>query len=273
MSWSRSRRSERRVVRPRRLGVFVAVDGLAKEGDLLHALADERPGLVDDHARRAALLRTPHGGDDAVRAELVTAHHDPDERLMRVRPHGGLAERVIFRETRSDGVARPGRPCQAHRELRLALGLRPVEEFRHLAELSRADDHVDERRPLEDRRLILLGHAPEHADRDLGLRLLEPSDAAEGAVDLVLGVLADGAGVVEDRVGLVDVVGEGVSLAAQLGDDELAVQDVHLTADGLDVELLPGRRLRHRRKLLVRYRRRGKGMGVGSAWRLSAIRS
>ena len=71
-----------------------------------------------------------------------------------------------------------------------------------------------------------------------GLRLLEPADAAQGAVDLVLGVLADGAGVVEDRVGLVDVVGQLVPVVAELADDELAVEHVHLTADRLDVELL-----------------------------------
>ena len=36
----------------------------------------------------------------------------------------------------------------------------------------------------------------------LGLALLEPLEPAEGAVDLVLGVLADAAGVEQDRVGL-----------------------------------------------------------------------
>ena len=72
----------------------------------------------------------------------------------------------------------------------------------------------------------------------LGLALLEPLDPAEGAVDLVLGVLADRAGVVEDRVGLVDVVGQLVPLVAELADDQLAVEQVHLAADGLDVELL-----------------------------------
>ena len=65
------------------------------------------------------------------------------------------------------------------------------------------------------------------------LGVLEP---AEGAVDFVFGVLADAARVEEDRVGVVRIVRELVALFAQAGDDELAVEHVHLAADGFDVE-------------------------------------
>ena len=89
---------------------------------------------------------------------------------------------------------------------------------------------------------------PEDADRHVGPGRLDLADPAQGAVDLVLGVLPDGAGVVEDGVGLLDVVGQLVPLIPELADDQLAVEQVHLAAHGLDVELLAagGTRIRHR---------------------------
>ena len=70
------------------------------------------------------------------------------------------------------------------------------------------------------------------------------AQAAEGGVDLLLGVLADGAGVEQDDVGGGRLVDEFVALAAEAADDELAVEHVHLAADGFDEE----------------------GLGVGRAW-------
>ena len=67
----------------------------------------------------------------------------------------------------------------------------------------------------------------------LALGVLEP---AERAVDLVFGVLADAAGVEQDRVGVVRARGQLVTVFAQAGDDELAIELVHLAADGFDVE-------------------------------------
>jgi hypothetical protein len=57
--------------------------------------------------------------------------------------------------------------------------------------------------------------------------------------DLLLGLVADGAGVVENqsRVGL---VGLGVALAQQRPDNFLRVVGVHLAAEGFDVKSLHG---------------------------------
>ena len=114
------------------------------------------------------------------------------------------------------------------------------EQLGHPGELAGPHDEVDVRRAAENRLLVLLCHAAQHADLDLGLALLEPLDPAQGAIDLVLGVLADRAGVVKDRVGLVDSSVSSYPSVAQLGHHQLAVEHVHLTADGLDVELLAG---------------------------------
>ena len=113
---------------------------------------------------------------------------------------------------------------------------------------------------LEDRPLVLLCHAAQNADGQLGALFLHLANTAQGAINLVLGVLANGAGVVKDRVGLVDVVGEFVSVVPKLTDYEFAVEQVHLTADGLDVELLliggRGLRVLHVRKAHSMFRRK-----------------
>ncbi len=67
------------------------------------------------------------------------------------------------------------------------------------------------RRPTKDLPLILLRHATENANRDVRLRFLDPLDSPEGAVDLVLGMLTDRAGIIKDRVGLADIVGQLVA--------------------------------------------------------------
>src|SRR5262245_1261979 len=65
------------------------------------------------------------------------------------------------------------------------------------------------------------------------LGMLQPT---QGAIDLVFGVLTDAAGVEEDGVGLLGRIDELVTLLAQRGHDELAIEHVHLTADGFNVE-------------------------------------
>ena len=68
-------------------------------------------------------------------------------------------------------------------------------------QLPRPDDQIDIRRPLEHEPLIFLRHAAEHADDLVRMVLLGVLQPAEGAVDLVLGMLADAARVEQDRVG------------------------------------------------------------------------
>ena len=67
-----------------------------------------------------------------------------------------------------------------------------------------------------------------------GCLRFERFQPAERTVSLVLGLLADAAGVEQDHVGLVEVGGQLVALPAQAGHDHLAVEHVHLAADGFD---------------------------------------
>src|SRR5215472_12267645 len=69
----------------------------------------------------------------------------------------------------------------------------------------RAEDEVDVRRALDDRLALLARDAA--ADADQRAARLQVLDAAEVAEDLLLRLLAHRAGVEEDEIGVVDVVG------------------------------------------------------------------
>ena len=87
-------------------------------------------------------------------------------------------------------------------ELRLAVVPRALEQGRQRAHVVGAEDHVDPGRLLEDDRLVLLGEAAADGDLHALVLALAAGEVAEGAVELVVGVLADGAGVDDDDVGL-----------------------------------------------------------------------
>src|SRR5205823_5105034 len=97
-------------------------------------------------------------------------------------------------------------------------------------------DEVHVRSPAADLLLVLLGHAAEDADDRVRVLALVPGEAAEGGIDLLLGVGPDGAGVEQDDVRGGRLVDEGVPLAVEAADDQLAVEHVHLAADGVDVK-------------------------------------
>src|SRR5262249_45252771 len=80
------------------LGVFVAVDGLAEERDLLAALAGELAHLGGDVFGWPALLGAADARHDAVGAELVAADLDAHVRLERRWPHRRVARRVVALE-------------------------------------------------------------------------------------------------------------------------------------------------------------------------------
>jgi hypothetical protein len=67
--------------------------------------------------------------------------------------------------------------------------------------------------------------------------LFESAEPPERAVDLVLGVLADAACVEQNGVGRLGLVDQLVALISQAGDYELAIEHVHLTTDGFDVDV------------------------------------
>ncbi|CAB4749138.1 unannotated protein [freshwater metagenome] len=93
-----------------------------------------------------------------------------------------------------------------------------------------AEDDVDDRGLLQDHALVLLGKAS--ADRDLhpGVLGLHRDEMAEVAVELVVGVLADRAGIEHDDIGDSAINGWNVTSGLQQPREPLGVVDVHLAA-------------------------------------------
>ena len=91
----------------------------------------------------------------------------------------------------------------------------------------------------KDARAFALGHAADDSDDEVGFFFFGFPQLAEARPDFLLGVLADGAGVVDDDVRVVAVLDGFVALGAKLAENELRVEDVHLAAECFEVEL-PG---------------------------------
>ena len=79
-----------------------------------------------------------------------------------------------------------------------------VEQLDGAVDVVGAEDHVDVGGLLADELAVLLGQAASHDDLQVGAGVLVPLELAEVAVELVVGVLPDAAGVEDHHVGLVD---------------------------------------------------------------------
>ena len=207
-------------ISPRRPLAPVGVDVLAEQRHFADALVGEA-GDFDEHVVEgtrdflAARVR-----DDAVRAVLRAAFHDRDERRRAV-------------DSRRRQVVELLDLGKADVDLRPAFAAAAREHVRQTVQRLRAEDEVDVRRALDDRRAFLARDAA--ADADQRAARLQVLDAAEVAEHLLLRLLAHRAGVEEDQVGVVDRVGRLVAGGRMQHVGHLAgVVDVHLAAEGLD---------------------------------------
>ena len=143
-------------------------------------------------------------GHDAVGAELVAADHDADVRLERRRPHRRIAQRVVALEAgRRPRAAPPSARPRLTAQLRLAAS--PATSSTSSG--TRASCPVPTTISTCGARWRISSWSfwamqPSTPMTLSGLRCLWRAEPAEGGVDLVLGVLADGAGVEEDDVGV-----------------------------------------------------------------------
>lgn len=218
-------------------GIFVAVDGLTEEGDFGDALIDQQLGFFNDIERVAALFRATGGRDHAIGAELVAAHHDAYEGLVGAHAHGLFADRVEFFEALDDFEFRATVSGLAHGHLGLFLSSGFFEEFRNFGELAGTDHDIDKRGTFEDFVLILLGHTAEDTDGDVWASLFDLFDTSESGIDFIFSVLADGAGVEQDGIREERIGGQFIALGTKFGDDQFTVENIHLTADGVDKQL------------------------------------
>ena len=103
------------------------------------------------------------------------------------------------------------------------------------------EDDVDEGRAVEQRRAFLAGHAAPHADEQVRVGVLELLQPPQVRAHLVLRLVADGAGVEDDEIG---ILGLGRALPTLFGlkdvGDLLRVVGVHLAPEGAHVDLVRG---------------------------------
>ena len=226
---------------PHRQVPAVRVDVLAEQGDLHSPTLGERPHLGHEIPEGPAHLRPAHRRHDAEGARVVAADLDRDPgRMGQVRPDGHRhreLRRVLVRRGFQDLVS--GRSALACR----------VQQPHDPADVVGAEDRAHVRGPLEDELTILLSEATPNGDLQAWVLGLQGLQVTEIAVELVVGVLPDAAGVEDDHVGRGDVVDALHALGCEERGDPLGVVLVHLTPEGADDEP-PGIghqwRIRHR---------------------------
>ena len=209
----------------------VAGDDLAKQGDLPHAALRQRAAFRHDVVHRARTLVAARLRHDAEGAIHVAALLDGDE--------GGdlpLVQHVV-----ANGVLRAGLLGNvddrvAHGHAGRAGGAEVVQIAGHLVKLLGADDEVDVGQQVEQRGAAVLRHAPQDAEDELRPAFFARGHVARLADRLLLGEVADAAGVEQHDVAVVLVLDKAISAGTQQRGDGLAVARVHLAPVGFDID-------------------------------------
>src|SRR5260370_25307987 len=152
------------------------------------------------------LLRAANLRHDAIGAKLVAADHDANISLESIGPHRRIAERVIALEAALDFVSGGFLAIQTERQLGPAGFAGLDNQFRKPGELPRTANNIHVGRAAEDQFLILLSHAAQDTDNRVGIPPLVRPKACQGAINLVLGMLTNAAGVEENYIRAIHVV-------------------------------------------------------------------
>ena len=124
----------------------------------------------------------------------------------------------------------------AHGHAGHAGGAEVVQIAGHLVKLLGADDEVDVGQQVEQRGAAVLRHAPQDAEDELRPAFFECGHVTRLADRLLLGEVADAAGVEQHDVAVVFVLDKAISAGAQQRGDSLAVARVHLAPVGFDID-------------------------------------
>ncbi len=202
------------------------------------------PRFGQDGIGRPAALLAARVRDHAVGAEFVAAFNDGDVAAITIAASGKFRLEGII----GLPVVETGDTLLARFELR--------QHFRQLAIGSRPRDQRNIRGALEDFFAFLLGHAAQHGKAlPFFVQRLVIVQAIE---DLLLGLVADRAGVVQDQRGFNLRFDLAIALMHQRPNDFFRVMDVHLAAEGLNVKRLVEKR---HRKASISQRRVRKAVG------------
>jgi len=178
----------------------VGVHILPQQGDVLVALGHQFPHLVQNVLRLPGALPAPDVGDDAVGAEVVAPVHDGHPGLYLVLAH--------HRDALGDGAGLVG-----NLENAAPAGEQGVDKLGELPQHVGAEHQVHMAEGLFDlvSHVLLLSHAAAHADDLVRVAALHVDQGPQVAQHPLLGMLPDGAGVQDDDLGLLLLVGEAVA--------------------------------------------------------------
>ena len=207
-------------------GAVIGVDVLPQQGELAHPAIHQIAGLVEHLRRRARDLGAAGVGHDTEGAKLVAAFLDSEKGGRAARRLGARFQPFELVFLGEIGVERLGPLAR----LRLHLGQAVI--------ALRADHQIDQRLAAHDLLALGLRDAAGNADLEIGFLGLQPLVAAQLGIDLFRRLFTDMAGVEQDHVGVVRRRRLDIALPAQRLGHAFAVIDVHLTAIGLDKELL-----------------------------------
>src|ERR1035438_10202892 len=225
-------------------GVAVAVHVLPEKLDFRVAGFGQAARFGHYAFAGAAAFRPAREGHHAIGARLVAAFDDGDVGAMRI---------VAAGERRIEGFV----SIQAEAGDVAIARLKLHQHFGEPGVAGGACHQADVRRALENLFALLLRHASQHPeDLALARRALEILQAAE---DLLFGLVANAAGVVEHQVGRFRRFDLVVTPGKQRADDLLGVVGVHLAAEGFEVESFPSH--------LDLFYRAGESVSDGSARR------
>jgi hypothetical protein len=203
----------------------VGVHVLAEEGHLEHTVGGEALDLGHELPEGTADLPAPDRRDDAVGAGVVATDLEGEPgRVVDLAldgQGGGEGLRLVH------GLV----PDLGHRAARLPRGVQQLDGPVHVVG---AHDDVDVTGPGLDEVAVLLGQAAAHDDLEPGPGVLLRLQVTELAVELVVGVLTDAAGVEDHHVGVVLGRGGHEAVGLQQPGEPLGVVLVHLAPVGAD---------------------------------------
>src|SRR5690554_6357699 len=206
----------------------IGVDVLAQKIHLAHALGSQVGHLGNHVVDRAADFFAAGVGHYAEGAVFAAAFHDRNERRRAVGTRfGQVVELLDFREADVDHA------------YAVTLHAHFADHVRQAVQGLRAEDHIHVGCPVDDGLAFLARDAAANADDQVGLFGFETFPAAKLVKHFLLSFFADGAGVQQQDVGVIRVVGHfnrfaGFEQVCHAG----RVVLVHLAAVGFDEQLL-----------------------------------
>ena len=218
------RRKAARLRQPLAVGINV----LPQQGDIPAAIVHQVFHLAHDVRGHTAALTPAHVRDNTVGTKIIAAVHDR---------HKGLKTAVVLHRNLlvqgGIGAVFHGVPPDAAPPLDENTVEKLRQAPRGIAAHHKVHIGVAHFQLFAD--LLLLGHAAGQGNNKVGLLLFEALERPHIAEYPLLGVFPDGAGIVEDQVGLPDVIGKAVAQLRQHALEPFPVINALLAPEGMNM--------------------------------------